>query len=219
MSKNKKTFKKKLSKTQAKEIKKFNYTYDWLDIKGVSGQYIILKDDTAVFGVKLIPPKIISEKDEVYWARKMATIYNSCQLPIYHQIIQSPIEVERHISDLNESMSSHNSEAINQIILDEIESYKTIASNLSKKEYLLMLKGNPLNSNFAKKVSDFLRLLLNSKIEFRELNEYDYENYFAYIFENDMVNDFYFSHNIYMDVIDYDKEIAKIMNEEGDNNV
>ena len=218
--KKKKTTKEKTLKEREKESKrlgkKFHHTVDWIDVKGVSGQYIILGDHLAVFGVKITPPKdILTDEEQSAWAIRLSLVYSTCRLPIWHQMISSPVSVESHIKELEDQISDSNPEYINRLLIDEIENYDFVSS-LPREEFFLLLKGDPTNSRFEKEVSDFIKSLRNARFDFTFLNERDFENYFAYVFENDLVNNFYFAHGVYEDLLKKNAPYEDILKEEDD---
>lgn len=192
-----------------KRVKAFHDTTEWIDIEGVADDLVVLSDKLAVFGIKIIPPEVFSldERGKSSWVSQLNTVYNNCDLEIYHLPIDSPIFVDNYVNNLRSRFYDMNGnpvpDNIRVILENEIDNYEYLSRTNPRKEFCLMVKGNPGDQRFLKKVNDLVRYLRIGGFDVMKLNKVDFENIFAYVFENDMINEFYFSYNTFAMLGDY----------------
>lgn len=187
-----------------KNIEHFRKTTEWLDIIKVSDDVVMLDDKTGVLGIKIVPPEVftLDENSVSRWVEKYNLVLNNVDLEIYHMAIDSPIFVDNFINELRDSMEGAE-EHIQNIIENEIDNYRFISEACPRKEFFMLLKGNPNDERFMKKVEDLWRLLSGNGFRVLKANRVDFENIFAYVFENDLINDFYFSKGVFVDMGEY----------------
>lgn len=185
--------------TYKKEIKKFSHTFDWVEIEDITDDYIKISNRQYFFGVKIIPPKISTFDDLVIseWVDKMNSVINSTSLDIYRFKIESPINIDAEVLELNELIVSETNPIRVRLYQNELENYKDLSVVNPKVDYMEVVVGDINNKKFMKEWEDFVRNLIHEGFEIERLNKIDFDNFLAFVFENDMINDFYFSRNVF----------------------
>lgn len=213
--KNKEKLIRKKNKELKKNTKKFHDICKWVKIEEVGSNYIKIDNKQYVCGLKIVPPKI-SLLDDGYRNRlieEYANIISSVDFEVYHIPIKSPINVDQEINELRKRMAKESDPVRIDLFNDEIEIYENLAYQNLKSEYFEIVAGDINNNYFLKKLDDFVRAYQIRGFEVEVLNSIDFDNLLAYVFENNLINDFYFSRGLFYD------ENQEDMNKEGDVNV
>lgn len=201
--------KKKKIASYKKRMKKFYSTYDWVEIEDITDDYIQISNKQYFFGIKIIPPKISTFDDVTiqYWVDKLNTVINSTALDIYHFKIESPINIDAEVLELTEKIAKEKDVARMKLYQNELENYRQLSIINPKVDYMEVVVGDINNKKFMKDWDDFVRNLLHEQFEIEKLNKIDFDNFLAFVFENDMINDFYFSRNVFEYPIKEDKHV------------
>lgn len=188
-----------------KDIKNFHASTEWLEVEGVTDDLVVLSNKVAALGFKIIPPEVFSldERAQARWVERMNIVFNNVDLEVYHVPIDSPIFVDNFINDLRDKIHDDTPQYVRNIIEDEIDNYNMLSVMNPRKEFCFIVKGNPGDRRWLKKVMRFGDLLVTNGFEVYKLNRVDFENIFSYIFDNDMINDFYFATGDFADMGDY----------------
>lgn len=201
--------KKKKIASYKKRMKKFYSTYDWVEIEDITDDYIQISNKQYFFGIKIIPPKISTFDDVTihHWVDKLNAVINSTALDIYHFKIESPINIDAEVLELTEKIAKEKDVARMKLYQNELENYRQLSIINPKVDYMEVVVGDINNKKFMKDWDDFVRNLLHEQFEIEKLNKIDFDNFLAFVFENDMINDFYFSRNVFEYQIKEDKHV------------
>jgi|GEM_PF-3523803 len=195
---------KKVAASCARSKRIFNNTTDnWIGIESIHKGVFILDDNTWAWGCKLLPPMIRDDTDREVYIQRMRSVYNNAKIPFYCFKILSPISIGEHIQELDSKIIDYEQSVnANQIIGDEQENYFHLADVNPRSEFIIMVKGDLNNKSFMKKANDFFNYLFHN-FSCKYLNQMDCENILAYWFENDLINDYYFSNGVNRDIQEY----------------
>ena len=163
---------------QKKLIRSFHKSVDYLDIDYVAENYIsIHKEEQALFGLKLIPPKIALESEEVKrnYLSHMCLVLNSCDLLLYHDTIRSPIDVSVDLMNINSSISHQKDEAIRRLWINEAELLKECSMNMQT-EFFILHKCATNDRKAIQKFDELFRRFRSERFEVEELRRKDLLN-------------------------------------------
>ncbi|MEG0359278.1 MAG: hypothetical protein RR598_08440 [Anaerorhabdus sp.] len=204
---------KKIEKKRVKEVKKnrkkMATTLDWIDIDSIDSKSVILKKDKQIRelrGIKLDPHDIFLDTpgEQLYRIQQLRMCLNSIKSKIYHGFVFNPVNLDSHLSRLFRQLDYEDDVVIQQMIEDDIEKALGFANNYRELEFFIIIKGKP-GEKFEKAIYQLEYEFNRAQFSFKPLNRLDWENYIAYSFENQMINDYYFSRGIF----DLEKEGVK----------
>ncbi|MGB4984314.1 MAG: hypothetical protein WBO70_00890 [Erysipelotrichaceae bacterium] len=194
---------KKVIKNSTKQKKKIDSTLDWIDINDIGVDYVLLqknKKSETLMGIKIEVPSIFLEDEDIQmiWLNKLRIIFNRCTFPIYHSFVYSPINLDKHTKKLMDQYYIEEDPLIKEMLMDEINLWEDFAKINYELEFFLIIKdsdGNRLEENFNKLFREFSK----NNIGVKKLNQLDYQNLVAYQFNNELINNYFFS-DIYMHI-------------------
>lgn len=194
----KKELNKKIKQYKSKLKQYFNIC-SWVEFESVEDNAIKINNSKYLLGLKIIPPKLsgADELEKLEWIDRYNRVLNSTPLEIYHYTILSPINVDAEINSLTNQIKNEDDYEIIKLLQNEINNYETLSIHNQKSEFFEMFVGNINNKRFIKECDDLKRTFLREGFEVEMLNCIDYMNYLAYIFENDMINNFYMSRGLF----------------------
>lgn len=188
-----------LEKERRKLKKRFHKTVDWIEIDYVADNFIsIHNEEQALFGFKIIPPKLALENESAKMAKlsHLVLALNSTDLLIYNDMIFSPIDVSVNIMMLNEQAQKCKDQERKSICSDEIELLEESSMNM-RTEYFMLHKCRVSDKKSIQKFDEFFRRIASEGFAVAELNHQDLMNYIAYKFKNEYIYDFYFPRAVF----------------------
>jgi len=204
---------KKKKKRISKSVKAINKTLDWIDIDEVHENYISLKRSSKtehVVGFKIDPPNMFLEDETIQsrWINALRTVFNRIDAEIYQAFVYSPINLDTHLAAYHTKLQYETDPVIIDMINTEIQLWSDYSSYNFELEFFIMLKGKE-SKNFTKKYLMLAREFQRNGFIITPLNYIDFNNLIAYTFNNQMINDFYFSRGVFVDKILLDSEIQR----------
>lgn len=193
--------KKKEIKLAKRLKKKVASTLDWMDLWDVSNNMMILKDNKKyeyIKGVKLTPHQIYldEEPEQVRIVESLRITHNKILCPLYFAFVFTPVNLDQYEAELLKLMELETDPVLMNLLEDDWSKAAGFKDEYRELEFFIMVKGKSLdevNKNFLQTASEFKRAGMGPK----ELNDNDFKNYLAYVFESSMINDFYFSEGIF----------------------
>ena len=188
-------------KKKVKKIKnirnKIKTALDWSDIKSVSSDNIILKDGTFVFGVKLTPFDIFTKPENEANMRLASLIagLNTLTIPVYNDYILSPLHIEEYKMFLNQARREVDDPVRKEMLYEDLEKAQGFEKTFSEIEFYALTTAKTERER-EKNLDELFRCFKTAGLEPAQLDNTDYLNYIAYIFENPTINSYYFpKHN------------------------
>lgn len=212
--------KKKLSpeKAKQKEIRKAKHTkkklatsLSWSHVERIRNNMIVLKSkkkEEYVLGIKLIPRNLFIENSnaQILAINQIRSVLNQINFKLYWAVCHNPVNLDAHLSELSRQMQEEEDPVIWEMIENDFEKAAWFQQTHVEIEFFLMVKDHNYE-NCVKKYNQLVGLFLSTGYRFKELDDFDYENYLAYLYENPMINNFYFSHGIFSSLKDEDYEV------------
>lgn len=115
---------------------------------------------------------------------------------IWHGYVFNPVNLDSHLGGLMRQSQIENDEVIKEMLDDDIEKALLFIQTYRELEFFVMLKGKP-NKKFDDQFHQLKSALTNAKFHIKTLNRIDFDNYISFVFENELVNDYYFSKGIF----------------------
>lgn len=175
-------------------------TLSWIDIEEICDHHIRLKGDknNIIVGLKLDPHSLFldSKAEQTKRIHMLRIALNRLNMEIWHGYVFNPVNLDSYITSLSKDAYGETDPVVLEMIDDDIEKAHAFIQNFRELEFFIMIKGTvgtKLDDNF-----HLLQIAMRSAgFTYKQLNRIDYENYVAYAFENDIVNDYYFSRGIF----------------------
>lgn len=214
----KKIFKKAM-KSQKKEIKKLKSTIDWIDVSEVHEDFIQLeqgKKTEITTGVKIEPHSLFLDNpsDQMRQIHLLRSALNRFNFDIYHPFVFNPVNLDTHLMLLANQTFVEQDAIIREMLEDDMDKARGFIQNYRELEFFLMIKGKPGNK-FDDRFHQLEVSLENAGLKTKQLNRIDFDNLLSYEFENDLINDFYFSRGIF-ETLSIDDYIADNEQEDDD---
>ena len=196
---------KEKNKSKQKEIKEAKKTYksvkttlDWLDVADVKDNVMYLKNGEMVVGIKLQPRNIFIDPNEVQRriVNNLRISLNKLKFPIYWGFVFTPVDLTEHISQLLIQLEQEEDFVIKGMIQNDLDKAYWFSENYRELGFFLMIKEKD-KTKLTKKYEMLVSELQGSVFNLRELGYNDYYVYLAYLFENETINNFYFSRGVF----------------------
>lgn len=187
---------------RAKKIKrKVATTLNWSEIEDIRDKKITLKHGKKhyyVKGVKLTPINIFiaTPQKQATIINNMRIVLNQLAMPIYWAYVFTPVDIDVYFAKLQESIRTEEDPVIRGLMQSHYEKGCWFCDAHREISFEFFVRGDDeknLYKNFDKLVQEFSA----GGFRLKEMNDKDYEDYIAYLYENDMINDFYFSRGIF----------------------
>lgn len=196
----KKTEEKKIKKVQ-RLAKKVETTLNWLDLEQIVEDAMILKKEKktiVVKGIKIIPKNILIEDDskQARMINELRGIFNRLQFKLYHQYVYSKVNIMNHYEHLEQLLEKEENPARKELILDDMEKANAFANAYRELSFYIMLEATTqkeLEKNFQDLCMEFER----SNLQYEILKKSDYQKLVSYLFENDLIHDYFFATGIF----------------------
>lgn len=191
--------KKKLKEIKSKQKfkKDVGTTLNWMHIDRIEEDAIILKKDKrveVVQGIKIKPKNILIENESTQerLINEIRGVFNRISFPIYHQFVYSKVNIINHYNHLLDRLQNETNPAIRELIEDDIEKADAYSQNYQELSFFLLISSN--NAKTAEKNLHDLRIEIErTGLEYDLLLKSDFQNLCTYLFENDLINDYYFT--------------------------
>ena len=191
----------KAKKDALKVRKKIATTLDWVEILNVTDNAILLKKGkrtATVMGVKLSPHDIFidDQEDQIRIIENLRMALNKMPFKMYFQFVYSPVNADDHVANLLDADRIETDLIVKSMIQADFDKFAQFQAAYSELEFFVMIQDSDegrLHKNFTEMKREFE----NAGFLPRILNRYDFYNYLTYVFENPMINNFYFSRGVF----------------------
>ena len=189
---------KKLIKEAKKTKKQVASTLDWVDIDEIKENHIVLnngknKSKTYVKGLKIRPINIfiMSPGEQMRQVSRLRNVFNDIPFKIFHGFVFSPVNLDSELARLMRKLDFEENEQIRTLIQNDIEKMLWFINSWKEIEFYMFVRDTSLQE--VEKKLDRLRWdMQNANFIINDLNRIDFENYTAYLFENQLINDYLF---------------------------
>lgn len=187
--------KKKIKDTQ-KLKKKVGSTLKWMEIEEIQEHQMILKKGnktTFVRGIKLHPINIFIEDEYEQYQRigRLRNVYNKINYKMYHSFVFNPVNLDSELAYLSSRLENETSPAMQELIQDDIEKAIMFIRDFHELEFFITVQ-NSSEKQIKKMMDELVYEFERAGFQLSPLNIIDFENYSAYVFENQMINDYLF---------------------------
>lgn len=204
--------KKKEIKKAEKEKKRYETALEWSNIEMVEGNAIYLKDgnkEEKIIGIRVSPRNIFI--DTVHVQRQIINnlriVFNKIRFRVYWGFVFVPVQIDDHITQLMNEEQQEEDPRIRGMIQNDFEKATWFQDTHRELEFFLMIRHSDekqLYKNFDELVAE----MRYAGFQTKTLNQHDFFNYIAYMYENPLINDFYFSRGIFSCLMEEDEVMA-----------
>lgn len=176
-------------------------TLDWSHIDRIEDNRVYLSNGSEkamVMGVKITPRNILIDNQsvQVNLINNLRIAFNKIHFPIYWGFIFTPVDIEDHINTLLREEMEEDDLRIKKMIHNDFEKALWFQDNYRELEFCFMLQEND-EATLYKRYDELVAELNAAGFTLLQMNDNDYYNYIAYLYENPMINDFYFSRGVF----------------------
>ena len=181
--------------------KKVNTTMDWMNIREVGEDYIMLKDgnkEAWIRGIKVNPHDIFLDdyEEQVRHVDRLRICLNKLRFKMYYSFVLTKVDVQSYIDQIIEGQRMEDDRIIQTMMDGDIDKLDSFCDAYKELNFFIMIRSSDpkeLDKNYWELFNEF------SVAGFQptKLNEFDFYNYIAYVFENTPVPDYYYSRGIF----------------------
>lgn len=144
--------------------------------------------------MKIVPYDIFlaSPIDQKRIIGQLRKLYNNIAFDLYHGFVFNPVDLSHHLAQLSYQYEYETDDVRKQMLLDDMDKALMFIDTFKELEFFIFVKEYS-EKKLEKNYGQLKRELSNTSLEYKELNLTDYENYIANVFENKLLNDYYFS--------------------------
>jgi len=210
--KNKEKKAEKKAKKQAEKQKRYCATaLEWSNIEMIDGNAIYIRNGNMqerVIGLKVIPRNIFIDTSYVQArvVNNLRIIFNKVRFPIYWQYVFVPVQIDDHVSILLREEAQEEDPRIRAMIRNDFEKVTWFQDTHRELEFFLMLRDKD-EGTLMKNFDELVAELQYAGFRTKDLNMHDLYDYVAYMYENPLINDYYFSRGIFSCLADTSEDI------------
>lgn len=188
--------KKRLIKDTKKIKKNVASTLKWMDIEEIQEHQMILKRNnkvTYVRGIKIDPVNIFIEDEYEQYKRigRLRNVYNKINYKMYHSFVFNPVNLDTELAYLSSRLENESNPAMIELIQDDIEKAIMFIRDFHELEFFITIQSRS-EKEIHKMMEELSYEFERAGFRITPLNIIDYENYAAYVFENQLINDYLF---------------------------
>ncbi|WP_159639443.1 hypothetical protein [Erysipelothrix anatis] len=203
----------------AKKLKKnVASTLSWMHIEEIQEHQIVLKSGNKkryVRGIKIHPINIFIEDpyEQMMRVARLRNVYNRIKFKLYHSFVFNPINMDKELAYLSQRLDTETNPSIRELIQDDIEKSIMFIRDFNELEFFITIQSTT-EKEAQIMMDDLVYEFERAGFQIDTLNIIDYENYSAYIFENQMINDYLFGHGAFQILaeVNVDDEESNINN-------
>ena len=139
------------------------YTENWIPVKGINNNMIILDNKQMVTGVKIQPRNIfiLEENYRNTIIESFRTFYNLIDYEFWLIIADRPVDINLYISQLQLQLNNTQSPVYRKLIMDDIEKAELFINNgIVDTEYYILFKEKSTDA-IQKKIRNLISNLAN----------------------------------------------------------
>lgn len=189
--------KKKRIKKAEQLKKKYTTAMEWSNIEEIKDNAIYLKDggrQEKVIGIKVYPRNIFI--DTIHVQRQIINnlriVFNKIRFKVYWGYVFVPVQIDDHITQLINEEQQEEDPRIRSMIRNDIEKATWFQDTHRELEFFLMIR-NKDEKQLWKNYDELVAEIRHAGFRTATLNQHDLYDYIAYMYENPLINDFYFS--------------------------
>lgn len=188
--------KKQIVKETRKLKKNVGSTLKWLDIEEIQEKQIVLKrggKTIFVRGIKLTPTNIFleNEYDQRLRIGRLRAVYNKINFKLYHSFVFNPTNLDNQIAYLSNLLIGEEDVSQQELLQNDIEKALMFIRDYYELEFFVSVQADN-EKEIEKRYNELEYQFSRAGFQVAQLNSIDFENYTAYLFENQMINDFLF---------------------------
>ena len=188
----------KKAKRDAKKVsKKVASTLNWSHIYDITDNSIQLrkgKKQATVMGVKLSPHDIFIDDldDQARIIENLRMALNKLPFRMFFSFVYSPVNADDHIANLMNADRIETDPIVKQMIQADFDKLVQFQNAYAELEFFVMIQERS-EERLHKYFQEMTREFELAGFLPRTLNRYDFCNYLTYLYENPMINNYYFS--------------------------
>lgn len=188
--------KKQIIRETTKLKKNVGSTLKWLDIEEIQEKQVILKRGGKTYyvrGIKLTPTNIFleNEYDQRLRIGRLRAVYNKINFKLYHSFVFNPTNLDDQIAYLSNLLIGEDNIAQQELLQNDIEKALMFIRDYYELEFFISVQADS-EKEIEKRYNELEYQFSRAGFQVTQLNSIDFENYTAYLFENQMINDFLF---------------------------
>ena len=192
---------KKVVKQAEKQKKYCSTALEWSDIEMIDGDAIHIRDGSTrerIIGLKVTPRNIFIDTSYVQAriVNNLRIIFNKIRFPIYWGYVFVPVQIDDHISMLLREETQEEDPRIRAMIQNDFEKVTWFQDTHRELEFFLMLRDED-EATLMKNYDELVAELQYAGFRTKDLNMHDLYDYVAYMYENPLINDYYFSRGVF----------------------
>ncbi|MCR0262502.1 hypothetical protein MKC73_01130 [[Clostridium] innocuum] len=198
-------------KRATKERRRCATALEWSDIERIEGDAIYLKDGNTqerIIGLKVIPRNIFIDTSYVQArvVNNLRIVFNKLRFPVYWGYVFVPVQIDDHIAALMREEAQEEDPRIRAMIRNDFEKVTWFQDTHRELEFFLMLRSGD-GAVLMKEYDELIAELRYAGFRTKDLNTQDLYDYVAYMYENPLINDYYFSRGVFSCLNDDSEDI------------
>lgn len=184
-----------------KATKQIKSTLDFIEIDKVNEFHVDLKEGKkteVMIGIKLVPHSLFldSYHEQKRRIHQLRSALNRLPFDIFHGFVFNPVNLDSYLLMLIRQMAIETDEVILEMLQDDIDKAQAFIQSYRELEFFMMIKGKP-SKKFEDQYHQLQTAIKSAGFEPKALNRLDFDNYISYAFENQLINDYYFSRGVF----------------------
>ena len=140
------------------------------------------------------------------FSKSLRIVFNKVRFPIYWQYVFVPVQIDDHVSILLREEAQEEDPRIRAMIRNDFEKVTWFQDTHRELEFFLMLRDKD-EGTLMKNFDELVAELQYAGFRTKDLNMHDLYDYVAYMYENPLINDYYFSRGIFSCLADTSEDI------------
>lgn len=136
------------------------YTENWIPVKDINNNIILLDNKSMVTGVKIQPKNIfiLDENVQNNVIDSLRTFYNTLDFEFWLIVADRPVDINLYVSQLQLQLNDTQSPVLRKLIYDDIQKAEMFARNdVVDTEYFILFKDSDIDS-----LNKRVRMLINN---------------------------------------------------------
>ena len=195
----------KKKKKATSEKKKVAKALEWSDIEKIENNLVWLKRGNTrsfVAGVKINPRDILIDSETVQKnvINNLRIAFNKFgsrnRINLYWGFVFTPVDIDEHISVLLKEEEAEENIYRKNMIRNDFDKAIWFQENYRELEFCFMIKEKDDQKLF-KEYNELVAEISHAGFGLKQMTNEDFYDYIAYLYENPLINDFYFSRGVF----------------------
>ncbi len=185
--------KKKLIEKRKSKLRK---TFEWLSIESLEDDYVVLKEKNQnyfVKGIKVEPKNIymMNDMERNQFIESLTSAFNKIKSKIYWKFVYNTPTLDRQNDELIKRIEQSDNQRLNYLAQLYLDFHEWYVDNFYEISFYLVVVEE---EKYLEKVFDDLyKYMRNTQMVVRPMVKSDYKNMIKYDFDNDNIDEYYFS--------------------------